>query len=130
MAQDVKNQHLERGSRRALVGLFGEGWNLLLYLRKYVKVYSKGLGKRTTPLNIFALLFAAEHGLGKLGVLIEPWGDISEEMILSARKMIDEVLCKESESCKDSRFFYSTSSHPTEGTAPLLPATSHVRVQS
>ena len=110
MAQDVKNQHLERGSRRALVGLFGEGWNSLLYLRKCVKVYSKRLGKRTTPLNIFALLFTAEHGLGKFGVLIEPWGDISEEMILTARKTIDEVLCKESESCKDSRFFYSTSS--------------------
>ena len=58
-----------------------------------MKVYSKRLGKRMTPLNIFALLFAAEHGLGKLGVLIEPWGDISEEMILSARKTIDEVLC-------------------------------------
>ena len=48
------------------------------------------------------LLFAAEHGLGKLGVVIEPWGDISREMILSARKTIDEVLCKESEACFNS----------------------------
>jgi hypothetical protein len=59
----------------------------------------RGLAKRTRPLNVFPLLFAAEHGLGKLGVAIELWGDISREMILSASKMIDEVLCKESEAC-------------------------------
>jgi hypothetical protein len=39
-------------------------------------------------------LFAAEHGLGKLGVVIEPSGDISREMILSARKTIDDVFAK------------------------------------
>jgi hypothetical protein len=37
-----------------------------------------------------------------LGVIIEPWGDISREMILSARKTIDDVLCKESEACFNS----------------------------
>ena len=105
IADDVKNQHLERGSRRALVGLFGEGWvhqefsSLPLKIRETIL---RGLSKRTTPLNIFPLLFAAEHGLGKLGVVIEPWGDISREMILSARKTIDEVLCKESEACFNS----------------------------
>ena len=36
-------------------------------------------------------------------MLIEPWGDTSKEMILSARKTIDEVLCKESEACFNSR---------------------------
>ena len=105
LADDVKNQHLERGSRRALVGLFGEGWvhqefsSLPLKTRDTIL---RGLGKRTTPLNIFPLLFAAEHGLSKLGVVIEPWGDISREMIMSARKTIDEVLCKESEACFNS----------------------------
>ena len=105
LADDVKNQHLERGSRRALVGLFGEGWvhqefsSLPLKIRDTIL---RGLAKRTTPLNIFPLLFAAEHGLSKLGVVIEPWGDISREMILSARKTIDEVLCKESEACFNS----------------------------
>ena len=105
LADDVQNRHLESGSRRALVGLFGEGWvhqefsSLPLKIRESIL---RGLGKRTRPLNIFPLLFAAEHGLGKLGVVIEPWGDISREMILSARKTIDEVLCKESEACFNS----------------------------
>ena len=82
MAQDVKNQHLERGFRRALVGLFGEGWvhqEVASLSPKMRKSILKGLSKRMTSLSIFALLFAAEHGLGKLGVLIEPWGDISKE---------------------------------------------------
>ena len=32
----------------------------------------------------------------------DPWEDISEEMILSTRRTIDEVLCKESEDCFNS----------------------------
>ena len=105
LADDVQNRHLESGSRRALVGLFGEGWvhqefsSLPLKIRESIL---RGLGKRTRPLNVFPLLFAAEHGLSKLGVVIEPWGDISREMILSARKTIDDVLCKESEACFNS----------------------------
>jgi BTB/POZ domain len=105
LADDVKNQHLERGSRRALVGLFGEGWVHQEFSSLPIKIRDsilRGLAKRTTPLNIFPLLFAAEHGLSKLGIVIEPWGDISREMILSARKTIDEVLCKESEACFNS----------------------------
>jgi BTB/POZ domain len=105
LAEDVQNRYLESGSRRALVGLFGEGWvhqefsSLPLKIRESLL---RGLAKRTRPLNVFPLLFAAEHGLGKLGVVIEPWGDISREMIMSARKTIDEVLCKESEACFNS----------------------------
>jgi hypothetical protein len=62
MAEDVKNLHLERGCRRALVGLFGEGWvhqefsSLPLKIRESIQ---KGLSKRITPLNVFPLLFAA-----------------------------------------------------------------------
>ena len=39
------------------------------------------------------LLFAAGHGLNMLGV-IEPWGDVSREMILIVKKTIDVVLFK------------------------------------
>jgi len=82
-------------------------------------------------------LFAAEHGLSKLGIVIEPWGDISREMILGARKTIDEALCKESEVClRFAASLYQTlvsaillRPHPTDVSAPLLPATSHIRVQ-
>jgi hypothetical protein len=61
-----------------------------------------GLGKWMIPLNIFPLLFAAEQGLRKLAFVPEPWGDISKEMILSARKIIDGILYRGSEACFNS----------------------------
>jgi hypothetical protein len=33
----------------------------------------KGVGKRTTPANAFALLFTAEHALAKLASVIDAW---------------------------------------------------------
>lgn len=102
LADDVKNTYLERGARRALVGLFGEGWcnsefaSLSQKLRDNVL---KGVGKRTTVHNAFSLLFAAEHALLKLASQIEPWADTVKDMILSARKGIDEVLAQEAEAC-------------------------------
>ncbi|KAF8155388.1 hypothetical protein B0H34DRAFT_798582 [Crassisporium funariophilum] len=175
LEEDVKNPHLERGARRALVGLFGEGWCNTEFASLHPKIRDsvlKGLGKRTTPVNVFALLFAAEHALGKLGAVIEPWGDVSREMVVAARKGVDEVLCVESERCFGGdewlevmesdgvRFedgervewvmaavlrgvrephaanLYQTlvssillRPHPTEVNAPMLSATSHIRVQ-
>ena len=96
MGEDVKNAHLERGARRALVGLFGEGWctsEFALLPQKTRDSLLKGLAKRTAPLNIFALIFAAQHAMDKLNSVIDAWADISREMILSARKVIDDVLC-------------------------------------
>ena len=99
---DVKNPHLERGARRALVGLFGEGWCTIEFATLPPKTRDsllKGLSKRTTPLNIFALIFAAQHAMDRLNRVIDAWADISREMILSARKVIDEVLCTRAEEC-------------------------------
>lgn len=59
----------------------------------------KGVAKRTTPPNVFPLLFAAEHALVKLSSNIEGWADTVKEMIVNGRKVIDEVICKESEAC-------------------------------
>jgi hypothetical protein len=59
----------------------------------------KGVGKRTTVHNAFSLLFAAEHALLKLANQIEPWADIVKDMILTARKGIDEVLAQDAEAC-------------------------------
>ena len=42
-------------------------------------------------------MFAAGHELNMLGV-IEPWGDVSREMILIVKKTIDVVLFKGSAS--------------------------------
>jgi hypothetical protein len=102
MQEDVKNSHLEAGARRALVGMFGEGWcnpEFAALPQKTRETLSKGLAKRTTPINYFALLFAAHHALGKLSAIIEPWADIVREMVLSARKVVDDVVCAKPQEC-------------------------------
>ena len=72
--------------------------SFLHYLSNTVKILSilRGLGKWTSPLNIFPISFAAEHELGRLRSL----GQISRG---GARKTIDEVLCKESDACFNSQ---------------------------
>lgn len=102
LMEDVKNTHLERGARRALVGLFGEGWCNAEFARLSQKTRQSlltGLAKRTTPINVFPLLFAAHAALAKLNGVIEPWADISKEMIVAARKTIDDVLCAKADEC-------------------------------
>jgi hypothetical protein len=102
LSEDVKNTNLERGARRALVGLFGEGWCTVEFATLPQKTRDsllKGLAKRTTPLNIFPLLFAAQHAMEKLNAVIDAWADTSREMVLSARKVIDDVLCVRAEEC-------------------------------
>ena len=102
LAEDVRNAHLERGSRRALVGMFGEGWCTAEFAalpQKLRESLLKGVGKRTTPANAFPLLFAAEHALVKIANVVEPWADTVREMVLQARKGIDELIAKDSEAC-------------------------------
>ncbi|KAH9478923.1 hypothetical protein JR316_0009386 [Psilocybe cubensis] len=101
--EDVRNTCLERGARRALVGMFGEGWCTAEFGNmmppKLRESLLRGLAKRTTPENAFPLLFAAEHALRKIGSVIEPWADVVREMLLAGRKGVDEVLARESERC-------------------------------
>jgi hypothetical protein len=102
LADDVKNTYLERGARRALVGLFGEGWCISEFASLPPKIREsllKGLAKRTTPLNVFPLLFAAQHAMKKLDAVIDAWADTSREMVLQARKVIDECLVSQSAEC-------------------------------
>ncbi|KAI0697014.1 hypothetical protein BC835DRAFT_801481 [Cytidiella melzeri] len=102
LMDDVKNTHLERGARRALVGLFGEGWGNPDFARLPQKIRQNlltGVAKRTNPLNVFPLLFASHAGLARLNGIVEPWAEISKEMIISARKIIDEVLCTKADEC-------------------------------
>ncbi|CAL1699854.1 unnamed protein product [Somion occarium] len=102
LSDDVKNANLERGARRALVGLFGEGWCTPEFAHLPQKLRDgllKGLAKRTTPLNIFPLLFASHTALKKLENVVEPWADISKEMVLTARKTIDDVLATQAAEC-------------------------------
>ncbi|KAH7886811.1 hypothetical protein F5I97DRAFT_1808109 [Phlebopus sp. FC_14] len=106
ISDDVANKFLDRGARRALVGLFGEGWcngEFASLSQKIRDSIVKGVSKRTTPANVFSLLFAAQHGLRKLDAAIDAWADVSREMILAARKTIDECIVRESESCFEAR---------------------------
>lgn len=102
LGDDVKNPHLERGARRALVGLYGEGWCNAEFARLTQKTRDsllKGLAKRTTPINIFPLLYATHAGLARLTGVVEPWTEISRDMLFAARKTIDEVLCSQADQC-------------------------------
>lgn len=102
LSEDVKNANLERGARRALVGLFGEGWCNAEFARLPQKTRNSllgGLMKRTTPLNVFPLLFAAHAAMKKLDSTIEPWADVAREMVTAARKNIDDVLATQAEKC-------------------------------
>ncbi|KAH7904412.1 hypothetical protein BJ138DRAFT_1119440 [Hygrophoropsis aurantiaca] len=102
IADDVKNAILERGARRALVGLYGEGWcnpEFATLPQKIRDSLLKGLGKRTTPTNVFSLLFAAQHALKKLDGMVDAWVDGVRECILSGRKGVDECLAAKAEEC-------------------------------
>ena len=76
---DVQKRHSETRSRRALSVKIGFIKNP--HHCHWSKSILRGLGKRTRALDV---LFTAEHGLDKLGVVqvIEPWRDISREKIL------------------------------------------------
>lgn len=84
---------------RAPVGAFGEEWcNQPQTSREGV------LGdttKSTTPVNAFPLLFAAKLALVKLDPAISPWTDTVRDMVLQARKIIDEVITKETKACSN-----------------------------
>ncbi|KAF8877625.1 hypothetical protein BD779DRAFT_1677242 [Infundibulicybe gibba] len=61
--------------------------------------FLKGAGKHTTPMDVFALLFAAKHVMNNLNAIIDVWADTVREMILAARKIIDDIFCSRSEAC-------------------------------
>lgn len=109
LADDVKNPHLERGARRALVGLFGDGWCTSEFAhlpQKTRDAIVKGLAKRTNPMNIFPLLFASHAALTRLGTIIDNWADTVKDMVHAARKTIDEVLCSQAEQCFEQPEWY------------------------
>jgi len=101
-----KNEILDRGARRALVGLYGEGWCTSEFagLEKRLKEsIVKGLAKRTTPLNVFRMLWAAEAALQRVGRTTEKdkWASEARIWILAGRKGIDECLANRAQECFD-----------------------------
>lgn len=99
---DIGNKTLDRGAMRGLVGMFGEGWCISEFAALSTKTRAlvlNGLKKRTTPQNIFPLLFASEAALAKLDVINDSWRDSVLDLVTRAQKNIDEVLCDFSEKC-------------------------------
>lgn len=92
---DVKDAVLERGSRRALVGLYGEGWTTPEFASLPPNLLSsllRGLAKRTTPPNALPLLRASYSGLARLSNVVDPWAEACRERLLEGRKRVEGVL--------------------------------------
>ncbi|KAF7319759.1 hypothetical protein MKEN_00758300 [Mycena kentingensis (nom. inval.)] len=92
---DVQDPILERGSRRALVGLFGPGWCTSEFAALPPKLHAaalKGLAKRSSPANALAILWAAEAARARLAPLVDAWTDVVRPLIDSGRTQVDKVL--------------------------------------
>ncbi|PAV14711.1 hypothetical protein PNOK_0978900 [Pyrrhoderma noxium] len=97
---DVQNVYLDRGARRALVGLFGSGWVTSEFAELPQKTRDgllSGVKKRCLPMNVLLMLFAAPAGLKKLSSVQDGWSDTVKDMILTARSFVDSALCSEAE---------------------------------
>ncbi|PAV14653.1 hypothetical protein PNOK_0973100 [Pyrrhoderma noxium] len=97
---DVQNVSLDRGARRALVGLFGSGWVTSEYAELPQKTRDgllSGVKKRYLPMSVLLMFFAAHSGLKKLSSVRDGWDDTVKDMILTARSFVDSALCSEAE---------------------------------
>lgn len=97
LGDDVRDNVLERGAQRALSGMYGEGWTTSEFLAlplRLKNILLKGVRNRTTLQNIIPLLQATQVGLTKLGPNSEPAAEAVKDLMLQARKHIDEVLCR------------------------------------
>lgn len=106
LQDSVKDRVLEIGGRRALVGMFGEGWCTLDFANLSAKViYSlvKGVGARVNPMNILPLLFAAEKGLANLQKSEASQFEIVKDALLSCRVKIEESLVQHMEECSNQK---------------------------
>ncbi|KAJ6458955.1 hypothetical protein C8R47DRAFT_1226840 [Mycena vitilis] len=92
---DVQDAVLERGARRALVGLFGTGWCTPEFAALPAKLHAsalKGLAKRSTPANALAVLWAAEAARARLSPLVDAWADAVRPLVDAGRAQVDAVL--------------------------------------
>ncbi|KAJ7434830.1 hypothetical protein B0H11DRAFT_2116228 [Mycena galericulata] len=92
---DVADPVLERGARRALVGLFGTGWLTPEFAALPPKLHAaalKGLQKRCTPANALPILYAAETALQRIASMVDPWVDTVRPLLEAGRACVDGVL--------------------------------------
>ncbi|KAK7061135.1 Sulfite reductase [NADPH] subunit beta [Paramarasmius palmivorus] len=120
--EDVRDSILDRGARRALVGLFGEGWCTPEYVELSQRIREsivKGVKKRTTPQNALPLLMAADAALG---ILIKKKNmDIAKADLLACLGAINSTLASSIDECLSPP---SPDEPPTEWHSLLLESTS------
>ncbi|KAH9482091.1 hypothetical protein JR316_0004186 [Psilocybe cubensis] len=98
MEPDIQDLILERGTRRALVGMFGPQWCTQELGSMPAAVHSallESLNEMITPRNALALLFAAETALLQLDESAY-WHKSVRMLILSCREQLDHVICQQS----------------------------------
>ncbi|KAJ7488186.1 hypothetical protein FB451DRAFT_1167641 [Mycena latifolia] len=92
---DVQDSILERGARRALVGLFGTGWCTPEFAALSPELHAAalaGLAEYITPGNALAILWAAEAARLELAPLIAEWADTVRPLVDAGRKEVEELL--------------------------------------
>ena len=102
IADDVKSKYLERGARRTLVTIYGEGWCTLEFSKLPEKIkfqLVKALAKRTIPANVFPLLFATHQALRKLITIPDSWSDGIKELVHSVKETVDKALSNRADEC-------------------------------
>ncbi|KAI3608505.1 sulfite reductase beta subunit [Moniliophthora roreri] len=100
LREDVRDSILDRGARRALVGLFGEGWCTPEYGELSQRIRDsilKGVKKRTTPQNALPLLMAADAALGLLSKKKNM--DITKADVLNCLDVINDTLASHIDDC-------------------------------
>ncbi|CUA75587.1 Mediator of RNA polymerase II transcription subunit 5 [Rhizoctonia solani] len=96
LGDDVRDKILERGAIRALGGMYGKGWATSEFLALPLPLKNtllRGVKNRVSPRNIIPLLLATEAGLNKLFSNSNSPAEAVKDLMLQARKKIDEVLC-------------------------------------
>ncbi|KAJ3506493.1 hypothetical protein NLJ89_g6840 [Agrocybe chaxingu] len=105
LAEDVRNTHLERGARRALVGLFGEGWCNVEFASLPQKIRDsvvRGVGKRTISFECVRAPLGSGACLSQVGVQHRRVERDGEGHDSDCEEGVDECVAKEAEQCFES----------------------------
>ena len=102
LSGEITDEVLERGARRAAVGMFGEGWcspGFSELPQHICDIILKDMDEFINPDNFFPLLFASEKALHRLNNVNESWTDTVKTLVITVRDMLDGVLVAQPEFC-------------------------------
>jgi len=102
LSGEIDDEVLERGARRAAVGMFGEGWcsRRFSQLPHHIReIILSDINEFVTPDNFFRMLFASERALHELNNIAASWAHIVKNLVLTVQEMLDGVLLAQPEFC-------------------------------